>query len=185
LSGFDPRRVWERPRPNVSLRRQSGTLARPRAEANPKSFLRRAIRATLDVDTLVAGTLASAGAAHDLILFWRAGFFELIASNALVDEFTDVLARPRIAKRYGITPQDIEALASEILPEGLIYPDPKDPPRLVPGDPNDDYLVALALAARADLVVSRDGHLHRAALPDLKVLYPAEFCRLLEASELR
>jgi len=119
-----------------------------------------------------------------LILFWRAGFFELIASNALVDEFTDVLARPRISKRYGITPQDIEALASEILSEGLIYPDPKGPPRLVPEDPDDDYLVALALVAQADLLVSRDGHLHRAVLPDLKVLYPGEFCKLLEAAEL-
>ncbi len=43
----------------------------------------------------------------------------------------------------------------------------------------------LALAGEADFLVSRDGHLHRAALPDLEILYRGEFCRLLEASELR
>lgn len=36
---------------------------------------------------------------------------------------------------------------------------PTDTPRIVPADVDDDHVVAAALAAKADLIVTGDGHL--------------------------
>jgi predicted nucleic acid-binding protein len=36
---------------------------------------------------------------------------------------------------------------------------PTKVPRIVPGDPDDDHVVAAAVKARVDLIISGDGHL--------------------------
>lgn len=52
-----------------------------------------------------------------------------------------------------------------------------DPPSTVTHtlDPDDDYLVALALAARVDVLVSGDRHLTDLASPNLLVQTPRDF----------
>jgi len=36
---------------------------------------------------------------------------------------------------------------------------PSDTPRVVPGDPDDDHVIAVGVTAEADLIVSGDRHL--------------------------
>jgi predicted nucleic acid-binding protein len=57
--------------------------------------------------------------------------------------------------------------------------EPAETPRVVPGDPEDDKLVAVALAAGADALVTNDRHL-LALDPhgSLRVLRPSEFVHL-------
>ena len=52
--------------------------------------------------------------------------------------------------------------------------DPGDP-ETVSEDPGDDYLVALARAGRAHVLVSGDPHLTSLQLPGLRVATPREF----------
>ena len=53
------------------------------------------------------------------------------------------------------------------------------PPRVVPDDPGDDKLLALALAAHADAVLTNDRHLLGLdPYGPVRILRPAEFVRL-------
>lgn len=63
----------------------------------------------------------------------------------LVYEVRNALVSPRLAQRYEISESDAEVFARKLTEEGLMLDDPKDPLRVVPDDPKDDYLVALAI----------------------------------------
>ncbi len=86
---------------------------------------------------------------------------------------------PRIAKKYDITPEEAGSFASRPSEEGLLFGDPVDPPRLVPDDPQDDYLVALALAAESDALVTRDRHFDRVRVRGLPIVSARQMVRRL------
>lgn len=56
-------------------------------------------------------------------------------------------------------------------------PDPRNPPRVVPDDPNDDYLVALA--RDTGILVTRDRHFEQVAVEGLRILGPRDALNLL------
>ncbi len=58
-----------------------------------------------------------------------------------------------------------------------LHPDMPDPPQIT-RDIDDDYLVALAVAANADLIVSLDLDLLQAQLP-IRCVTPAQLLELL------
>lgn len=132
------------------------------------------MRIVIDADCIVAGTLAGSGAAARLLDLWRNGEFEVIACPHLVLEVREALLRPRIAGRYGITTGEVEALGNRLREEAIWVPDPVDPPRVVPEDPGDDHLVALALDHAADALVRRDRHFDGVSVPGLRILFPAQ-----------
>ena len=128
----------------------------------------------------MAGTIAASGAAARLLDLWRTGGFELISCPRNVQEVREALLRPRIAGRYPITSEDVEALAHRIEEESIWLADPQEPPRAVPGDPDDDYLVALALAGDAEALVTRDHHFEGVQVGGLRILFPGVFVAELE-----
>ncbi len=80
---------------------------------------------------------------------------QIYGSMALLDELADVLTRPSATKRlalFGKTARDVLADYLEVIE--LV--EPTSVPRAVPNDPDDDHVLACALAARADLIVSGD-----------------------------
>lgn len=107
---------------------------------------------------------------------WREGAFELVVSPRLIAELTDVLGRPKFKAQAGDgrAPAFIAALAGD----GLLVEDPPDPPSVV-ADADDDYLLALAEAAAADVIVSGDGHLTRLDDPTTPVMTPRQFFDVL------
>lgn len=73
-------------------------------------------------------------------------------------ELLDVVSREKFAKRLtaaGLTPLGI---VSEIRRLALMAT-PADVPRVVANDADDDHVLACALTAQADLIVSGDKHL--------------------------
>jgi predicted nucleic acid-binding protein len=80
------------------------------------------------------------------------------------------LLHPRIAKKYDVSSEEAEAFATRLSEEGIPFPDPIDPPRVVPDDPNDDYLVAVALGANAEALVTRDRHFEKVHVRGLSIL---------------
>lgn len=130
------------------------------------------MKIVIDADCIVAGTIATSGAAAGLLDLWRAGHFELIACRQLVEEVRQALLRPRIAGRYGISSGEVDDLCRRIQEESIWFPDPVDPPRIVARDANDDYLVALAMEGKVDALVTRDRHFDDLSVPGLRILFP-------------
>ena len=133
------------------------------------------MRAILDANVLISAILSPGGSPARLLLAWRAGAFDLVVSPALLAELARALAYPKLARL--VPPADSDAFVAWITRSAVLAADPGTAPPVRSVDPDDDYLVALAIAERAFLV-SGDGHL--TVLGDrLPVRTPADFLALL------
>jgi uncharacterized protein len=116
--------------------------------------LESSVRAVIDTNTLFSG-LFWHGNPHRLIEWMRDGTLALVSSPGLLDELADVLARPRfqdILARSNTAPE--QALAQVRSLAEIVDPPPL--PESVSRDPDDDAVLALATAARPDLIITGD-----------------------------
>lgn len=116
------------------------------------------MRVVLDTNTLVSALLSPHGPPRRLLDAARAQVFELCSSPVLVAELLDVVSREKFAKRLaaaGLTPLGIVGEIRRL----AVMAAPVDVPRVVADDPDDDHVLACALTAQADLIVSGDKHL--------------------------
>ena len=115
------------------------------------------MRVVLDTNTVVSGFLwdgpprALIGAAIDERI-------EIFTSAVLIEELAGILPRQRFARRLAekqlsipVLIERYSVLAQIVQPATLSGP--------VSPDPDDDVVLAIALAAQAELIVSRDKHL--------------------------
>lgn len=134
------------------------------------------MRAILDSNVLISAILSSGGSPARLLLAWQAGAFELIVSPALLVELARALTYPKLARL--IPPADAEAFVAWISRSATLAMDPGTAPAIRSDDPDDDDLLALAIAERA-ILVSGDRHL--TVLADrLPVRTPADFLASLD-----
>lgn len=78
-------------------------------------------------------------------------------SMAMLAELAQVLARPRIQIKYGLTDVDIRTLIDLVLLRGqAVAPDTRV---AVCRDPKDDVFLGVALAGKAERIVSGDNDL--------------------------
>jgi putative PIN family toxin of toxin-antitoxin system len=130
-------------------------------------------RAVLDPNVLVSAFISQRGGAPDRIVrAWREGAFELVVSPQLIAELTDVLGRPKFALQAA--DGRAEAYVAALAGDAIQIQDPPDPSMVSP-DRSDDYLIALAHAVRADVIVSGDSHLTQLIDPASPVLTPRQF----------
>jgi putative PIN family toxin of toxin-antitoxin system len=114
------------------------------------------VRALLDVNVLISGLLARSGAPAQLLGKWLEGEFELVATERLLAELETTLARPKL--RAHIDEAEVGEFVQLLRGLAEMVDDPGAAPAVTSRDPNDDYLIAAAAAARATLV-SGDAHL--------------------------
>jgi putative PIN family toxin of toxin-antitoxin system len=134
-------------------------------------------RAVLDPNVLVSAFISQRGGSPDRIVrAWREGAFELVVSPQLVAELTDVLGRPKFALQAA--DGRAEAYIAALAGDAIQIEDSPDRPSVSP-DSGDDYLIALARAARAHVIVSGDSHLTQLANPTPRVLTPRQFIEQL------
>jgi putative PIN family toxin of toxin-antitoxin system len=114
------------------------------------------VRAILDANVLISAILSPRGSPARLLVAWRAAAFDLVISPALLAELARALAYPKLARL--IPSADADAFVAWIARSAVLAADPDGAPPIRSADPNDDYLLALAIAERA-VLVSGDGHL--------------------------
>ena len=137
-------------------------------------------RVTLDVNALVEGTISSLGPAAAILTAWESGQLALILSEEIILEYEEVLARPRIRQRYPwLTPELVRRAVLGLRRNAIIVSLP-NVPSMIPEDPDDDVIVACAMAGGADYIVSRDHHLlrHAKTIP-VPILRPEDFMATL------
>lgn len=112
------------------------------------------MRLVLDTNTLVSALLWG-GVSEQLLAAAAQGRVELFSTEALIGELAGVLTRakftPRILRAQRTPSQLLEQYRGlvEIVEPAIIAP-------TVRSDPDDDRVLACALAARAEIIVSGD-----------------------------
>jgi len=139
------------------------------------------VRAVIDTNVLLAGLLWR-GPPHALLEHVRAGTLSLVSSPALLAELADVIGRAKFdailtksntSRERSLT--DVRRLAEVVEPPPL--------PQPVCRDPDDDQVLALASAAKVDVIVSGDNDLLLlGSFEGTPIIGPAQAVRLIEAT---
>lgn len=108
-------------------------------------------RIVVDTNVLVASAYRPAPAARWVIESCRRGDLTALVSSDIRREYERILAR---AVRSQVQRQQLFAWidTAEVV-------EPAETPRVVPDDPDDDKLVAAALAGNAEYLITSDQHL--------------------------
>jgi putative PIN family toxin of toxin-antitoxin system len=115
------------------------------------------VRAAVDTNIWVSSQLSRLGAPARLRQAYRDGRFIHIASEPLLSDLAEVLTRPRIARKYSISPEDVADLLHLIRHESVIVP--VFGSIRVCRDPDDDIVIETAIRGQADVIVSGDADL--------------------------
>ena len=133
-------------------------------------------RAVLDPNVLVAAAIRPEGVPAACVRAFAEGRYELVVSPLLLAELGKVLRRQKF--RAYLTIEDSDRFVEALARDASVVADPAEPPPLS-RDRGDDYLIALARAAGAPVLVSGDDDLLELELPDLRITSPRAFLELL------
>jgi putative PIN family toxin of toxin-antitoxin system len=140
------------------------------------------MRLVLDTNVVVAGLLWDGPPRKILERAIDDGTLELYSSPALIDELRNTLGYRKFARRIADHRTSIDALLAQYRAL-LILVSPLNKPRAVPRDPDDNEVLALAVAAQVDLIVSGDDDLlSLEAFRGIRIARPAEVVRIATAS---
>jgi putative PIN family toxin of toxin-antitoxin system len=136
-------------------------------------------RVVLDTNVLVSALLVPVGRPADILKAWRSGALEMAVSVAILDELSDVLGRPDVLRRFGVSLADARQAAADVRSKIKPYPG-KAIVGAVPNDPRDDHVISAAVEAGADCIVTGDRHLlDLGSYEGIPILTPAEFVEQL------
>jgi uncharacterized protein len=138
------------------------------------------MRIVVDTNTAISGLLWS-GQPRQIIDLIRARTHTLCVSVALLAELAEVIARPKFAQRIQAAGLSAAALVQDYTRLAEIV-EPAPLPEPVSRDPDDDVVLATALAAHAPLIISGDRDLlDLGSFADIRILNAAEALRALGA----
>jgi putative PIN family toxin of toxin-antitoxin system len=132
------------------------------------------IRAVIDTSVLVSAVIRQQGALGFVIKYLMDGIYRYVYSLPLIEELVNVIVRPKIYAKYGLTVEDVETLLLLLQWRGkLVHPDQKVD---ICRDPKDNKILEAALAGKLDMIVTSDSDLLVSGkLEDIPILSPAQF----------
>ncbi len=115
------------------------------------------MRVVLDTNVVASGLLWG-GVPRLLLQAAREKQLQLFTSTMLLLELTDILGRAKFAHKLAAAQLSVDQLAERYaLLVSVVHPADITP--VILDDPDDDHVLACAIAAHADLIVSGDRHL--------------------------
>lgn len=135
------------------------------------------MRIVIDTNTAVSGLLWE-GTPARLLDLANENEIDIFTSAALLKELRVVLLRAKFARRIERAQTSVEELLLAYQAVACCV-STTTVPRVVPTDPDDDHVIACAMAAHADLIVSGDSD-----LLDLKQHYDIRIVTAKQAVDL-
>jgi len=138
------------------------------------------MKVVLDTNVLVSAFLRSQGKPAQILA--QDSNFELLLSENILAELTDVLNRPRIHKKQTISQEKLDEYLETLRINSTLIT-VIEVENLIPQDPPDNLVLACAVEGAADYLVS--GNLHLLNLKQhrgIKIVTPNQFLKIL-ASE--
>jgi len=131
-------------------------------------------KVVLDTNVLISGVIASGYSASILNAVRRAEI-QLVTSSHLLAEFSEVVSRRHIARKYPKAAENAEALLDYLRAFATLTPGVPEPQAISP-DRDDDFVLACALDEKVDFIVSGDPHLlDLKTYNNIPILTPREF----------
>ena len=136
------------------------------------------MRVVIDTNVLISAVIKPQNRLGMVIVRLRKGDYVLLYSEELLDELTEVMARPKLRK-YCLNPETAGAVIDSILAKG-------EKVKLMTvfdicRDPDDNLLLALAVDGDADYIVSGDQDLlDLMKVQVIPIITPAKFLDTLE-----
>src|SRR5713101_6064587 len=112
-------------------------------------------RVVVDTNLFISAAINHHGYPHELLLAWRSGIFTLLISEEQQAEIADVLSRPAISEKYGISELDRTALLRRIERQGIKVNLAWRLPVSI-RDTKDEKILAAALGGNADYLITGD-----------------------------
>ena len=141
------------------------------------------ISAVLDANTIASGILGFRNPDSipgTLLRLWRRGTFILVTSKHIRDEVRNTLRKPYFATH--LTPQEISRIQAVLqfqAKQVLITENVRDSAT----HPEDDVVLATAVSAKADYLVTRDTRLLRkvgSIYQEVNLVSPSDFLKVLQ-----
>ncbi len=140
------------------------------------------MRVVLDTNILARATPGKAGPARELFDVVAVPPHVFILSPFLLSELSRVLRYERMRKVHGLSDEEIDAYVEQVQAAALMVNSTQAiSASVVPHDPEDDPVIATAVAGQAEVLCTRDRHLHH---PDVRAYCTAQAIQVLTDIEL-
>ena len=141
------------------------------------------MRLVLDTNVVVAALLWHGAPRRLIDLAIDDETIALYSSPVLIAELENTLGYQRFVKRIALYETSIAALVAQY--EAMVtLVSPTHTPRVVSDDPDDDHVIACAVAANAKSIVSGDKHLLTIkSYQNILILSPADAAGFIEANK--
>lgn len=148
-----------------------------------KKASRQSFRAIIDTNLLISAVIVPKGLPNKLIRAWQKDSITLILSPRLIRELEEVSQRDKF-KQYHLFNEQMVELVDNIKAFAEIIPSmPEEQLPVHSRDPKDDKLLACALSANADYLITGDEDLlilnGNSVLGNLKIITAKDFLSLI------
>jgi uncharacterized protein len=128
----------------------------------------------VDTNVLVAGLISAAPGSPtgNIVDAMFSGRLVYLISPDLLNEYRDVLLRPKIARLHGLDESAVDLLLAEIT-ANAIWREPLSKTCLSAPDPGDDHLWSLLETEPGTILITGDHRLMDSPMPQRSIISPA------------
>jgi len=135
------------------------------------------MRVVVDTNVIVSAYLG--GVLKVIIVAWKSGKFSLVVSKEIVEEYLEVLRRPK----FKIRQTEVDDFAALIL-DSADFVIPLESVNVIQDDPTDNKFLETAIAGKVNLIVSGDSHLlELESFQDISIITARKFVALLRSQD--